>query len=49
MDNISVEEVKELLDDMVKQGFIETLIGDDGVARYRLTELGRFEMAFQSE
>jgi hypothetical protein len=49
MDNISVEEVKELLDDMVRQGFIETMIDDDGVERYRLTELGRMEMAFHSE
>jgi DNA-binding PadR family transcriptional regulator len=49
MDNISVEEVKELLDDMVGQGFIETMIDDDGVERYRLTELGRLEMAFHSE
>jgi hypothetical protein len=49
MDNISIEEVKEMLDDMMKMGFIEAMIDDDGVERYRLTELGRLEMAFQSE
>jgi DNA-binding PadR family transcriptional regulator len=49
MDNISKEEVKELLDDMVKMGFIRVLIDDEGVERYELTELGRLEMAFQSE
>ena len=49
MDNISIEEVKEMLDDMMKMGFIGAMIDDDGVERYRLTELGRLEMAFQSE
>ena len=49
MDNISIEEVKEMLDDMMKMGFIEAMIDDDGVERYRLTELGRLEMAFRSE
>lgn len=49
MDNISIEEVKEMLDDMVKMDFIKVIIDDEGVERYELTELGRLEMAFQSE
>lgn len=49
MSEISREEVKQLLDDMVELGFIRVIIDDNGVERYELTELGRLEMAFHVE
>lgn len=43
-EQLSLEEVKTLVDDMVKMGFIAVSYGFDGVERYCLTELGRLEL-----
>lgn len=46
---ISLEEVQEIVDEMVKMGFIAVSYGHDGVERYQLTDLGRLELRFQED
>jgi hypothetical protein len=49
MSEISLAEVKELLDDMVRIGLVRMIIDDKGTERYETTDLGRLEMEFNNE
>lgn len=40
------KDLAEILDTMVKLGFVSTLLGDDGELRYSITDIGTFELAF---
>ena len=46
MNDSDVEELKSLVDEMVKMGFLAVTYGYDGTERYQITELGRLEMQF---
>lgn len=46
MNDSDVEELKSLVDEMVKMGFLAVTYGYDGTERYQITELGRLEIQF---
>lgn len=46
MNNSEVEELKDLVNEMVKMGFLAVTYGYDGTERYQITELGRLEIQF---